>query len=155
MLSKLQKSRLVSEKGHDIRMYAEVIINSDALEVDRLFTYKVPSEILSIIKIGHRVIVPFGKGNKKVEGFIYTIIGNDIQINYKVKNILRLCDEEPILTIDNLKLVDFLRKRYLCKYIDAIKLMVPVGIMKGLKNKKKKVWSPGGLTRRVALEALN
>lgn len=139
MLSKLQKSRLVSEKGHDIRMYAEVIINSDALEVDRLFTYKVPSEILSIIKIGHRVIVPFGKGNKKVEGFIYTIIGNDIQINYKVKNILRLCDEEPILTIDNLKLVDFLRKRYLCKYIDAIKLMVPVGIMKGLKNKKKKV----------------
>lgn len=139
MLSELSINKLVSEKGHDIGMYAEIIINSDALEVDRLFTYKVPEEFLYTISAGHRVIVSFGKGNKKVEGFVYTLIVDDIEINYRVKNILKICDEEPILTIDNLKLVDFLRRRYLCRYIDAIRLMIPVGIMKGSTNKKKAV----------------
>ena len=120
-------------------MYAEIIINSDALEVDRLFTYKVPEELQYSISAGHRVMVPFGMGNKKIEGFVYTLITDDIEIKYRVKNIVRLCDDEPILTNDNLKLVDFLRKKYLCRYIDAIRLMIPTGIMKGSTNKKKKV----------------
>lgn len=120
-------------------MYAEIVINSDALEVDRLFTYKVPDEFLDKIYAGHRVIVPFGMGNKKIEGFVYSITTDEVKINYRVKKIVNLCDEYPILTIDNLKLVDFLRKKYLCRYIDAIRLMIPVGIMKGSSNKKKKV----------------
>ena len=120
-------------------MYAEIIINSDALEVDRLFTYKVPEELLYKINAGHRVKVPFGMGNKNIEGFVYTLITDDIEIKYRVKNIINLCDEEPILTHDNLKLIDFLRKKYLCRYIDAVRLMIPTGIMKGSTNKKKKV----------------
>ncbi|WP_294402237.1 primosomal protein N' [uncultured Clostridium sp.] len=120
-------------------MYAEIIINSDALEVDRLFTYKVPEEFHCGISAGHRVMVPFGMGNKKVEGFVYTLTTDDIKFTYRVKNIVKLCDENPILTIDDLKLVDFLRKKYLCRYIDAIRLMIPAGIMKGSTNKKKKV----------------
>lgn len=139
MLDELSLNKLVSEKGPDINMYAEIIINSDALEVDRLFTYKVPEEFRYSISAGHRVMVPFGMGNKKVEGFVYTLTTDDIKITYRVKNIVKLCDEDPILTSDNLKLVDFLRKKYLCRYIDAIRLMIPAGIMKGSTNKKKKV----------------
>ena len=139
MLDKLSVNKLVSEKGHDIDMYAEIIINSDALEVDRLFTYKVPEELQYSISAGHRVMVPFGMGNKKIEGFVYTLTTDDIKITYRVKNIVKLCDDEPILTNDNLKLVNFLRKKYLCRYIDAIRLMIPAGIMKGSTNKKKKV----------------
>ena len=120
-------------------MYAEIIINSDALEVDRLFTYKVPKELLYKINAGHRVKVPFGMGNKNIEGFVYTLITDEIEIKYRVKNIIKLCDDEPILTHDNLKLIDFLRKKYLCRYIDAVRLMIPTGIMKGSTNKKKKV----------------
>ena len=33
-------------------MYAEIIINSDALEVDKPFTYKIPDEFLDKIDIG-------------------------------------------------------------------------------------------------------
>ena len=139
MLDELSINKLVSEKGHDINMYAEIIINSDALEVDRLFTYKVPEELQWIISAGHRVMVPFGMGNKKVEGFVYSLITDDIEITYRIKNIVKLCDDEPILTIDDLKLIVFLRKKYLCRYIDAVRLMIPAGIMKGSTNKKKKV----------------
>ncbi len=46
---------------------------------------------------------------------------------------------EPILTSDDLSLIEFLRDNYLCKYIDAIRLLIPHGILKGTKNKSKKV----------------
>lgn len=51
-------------------LYAEVIINSDAIEIDRPFTYKVKEELLDIIEIGHRVKVPFGVKNKPTEAFV-------------------------------------------------------------------------------------
>ena len=123
-------------------MYAEIIINSDALEIDKPFTYKVPYELIANINVGFRVKVPFGQRSKPVEGFVYSLLQDDsINFNYKVKEILNLCDDEAILTKDDIRMIQFLRKKYLCKFIDAVRLMIPVGIMKGSKNKKKKVIS--------------
>jgi primosomal protein N' (replication factor Y) len=121
-------------------MYAEIILNSDALEIDKPFTYKVPYELKEEINIGFRVKVPFGQRSKPIEGFVYSLIEDDsVDFNYKVKEILCLCDDEAILTNDDIKMIQFLRKKYLCKFIDAVRLLIPVGIMKGSKNKKKKV----------------
>jgi len=123
-------------------MYAEIILNNDAVEIDKPFTYKVPYALMQKIDIGFRVKVPFGQRSKPVEGFVYSIIQDDeIEFTYKVKEILSLCDDENILTEDDIKMIRFLRKKYLCKFIDAVRLMIPVGIMKGSKNKKKKVIS--------------
>ena len=58
-------------------MYAEIILNSDALEIDKPFTYKVPYELIEKIDIGFRVKVPFGQRSKPVEGFVYSIIQDD------------------------------------------------------------------------------
>ena len=121
-------------------MYAEVIINSDAVEVDRPFTYKIPHEAIENIDVGFRVKVPFGARSKPVEGFVFSIIEDEeIQVSYKIKEILKVCDADAILTKDDIEIIKFLRKRYLCKFIDAIRLMIPVGIMKGSTNKKKSV----------------
>ena len=110
-----------------MNLYAEIIVNSEALEIDRPFTYKVPEEFKSDIKVGQIVKVPFGKGNKTSEGFVLTV------------NISTILVKEPVIDADNIKLIDFLRKKTLCKYIDAFRLLIPVGIMKGAKNKSKKV----------------
>ncbi|OPJ65554.1 primosomal protein N' [Clostridium chromiireducens] len=121
-------------------MYAEIIINSEALEIDRLFTYKVPYELMENIGVGFRVNVPFGQRNKPIEGFVFSLLQEDsIKLDYKVKEILKLCDDEAMLTVEDIQVIQFLRRKYLCKYIDAVRLMIPVGIMKGSKNKKKKV----------------
>ena len=121
-------------------MYAEIIINSEALEIDRLFTYKVPYELMESIGVGFRVNVPFGQRSKPIEGFVFSLLQEDsIKLDYKVKEILKLCDDEAILTAEDIEVIQFLRRKYLCKYIDAVRLMIPVGIMKGSKNKKKKV----------------
>ena len=120
-------------------LYAEVIINSDAIEIDRPFTYKVTEELLDIIEVGHRVKVPFGVKNKPTEAFVLGLKCEGIENVKKIKYISSILDDIPILTRDDLKLVDFLRENYLCKYIDAIRTIIPSGLSKGIKNKKKTV----------------
>lgn len=120
-------------------LYAEIIINNEAVAIDRPFTYKVKAEHNDIIQIGHRVTVPFGFKNKAVEGFV---IGLKCELYEEIKNIKyvnSILDEMPILSRDDIKLIEFLRNKYLCKYIDAIRTIIPTGLLSGLKDKVKKV----------------
>ena len=50
-----------------MELYAEVIVNSDAVDIDKPFTYKVKDELISLISVGHRVKVPFGTKSKPTE----------------------------------------------------------------------------------------
>lgn len=121
-------------------MYAEIILNSEAIEIDRPFTYKVPLDMEEKVKMGQIVKVPFGLRSKPVEGFVLDLKGEEeIKVSFKIKNILSVENEEPVITEDDLKLINFLREEYLCKYIDAIRLLIPVGILKGAKSKSRSV----------------
>lgn len=121
-------------------LYAEIILNTDAVEIDRPFTYKVPTELEDKIKIGQIVKVPFGMGNKSSEGFILALRdSSELNVNFRVKNILSIVTIESVIDEKNIEMINFLRERYLCKYIDAFRLLIPTGIMKGAKSKSKKV----------------
>ena len=123
-----------------MNLYAEIILNSEALEIDRPFTYKIPVELEEKVQVGQIVKVPFGMGNKTSEGFVLSIKEeNEVNISFRVKKISSIITDEPIIDEDDIKLINFLREKYLCKYIDAFRLLIPVGIMKGAKSKSKKV----------------
>ena len=123
-----------------MNLYAEIILNSEALEIDRPFTYKIPVELEEKVQVGQIVKVPFGMGNKTSEGFVLSIKEeNEVNISFRVKKISAIITDEPIIDEDDIKLIKFLREKYLCKYIDAFRLLIPVGIMKGAKSKSKKV----------------
>lgn len=123
-----------------MNLYAEIILNSDALEIDRPFTYKIPVELKERVKIGQIVKVPFGTKNKTSEGFVLALKREEeIDKSFRVKKVASIVTDEPIIDKNNIKLIYFLREKYLCKYIDAFRLLIPVGIMKGAKSKSKKV----------------
>lgn len=123
-----------------MNLYAEIILNSEALEIDRPFTYKIPLEFQEKVQVGQIVKVPFGMGNKTSEGFVLAIKQEDeVDINFRVKKISAIITNGPVIDLNDIELINFLREKYLCKYIDAFRLLIPVGIMKGAKSKSKKV----------------
>ena len=64
-------------------MLASVVIEYSVKSLNKVFDYKIPDDLVSIIKVGHKVIVPFG--NKDVEGFVLKIhndINNDLEYKY-------------------------------------------------------------------------
>lgn len=112
-------------------MVAEVIINSTVKTLNRVFDYSIPKELEDRIYIGSRVLVPFGKGEKTVDGFVVSIKEKS---EYEVKNITSLKSEE--LTDEKIEFAKWMAKRYFCNVSDCIKLMLPPGRV-GIKNKVK------------------
>ena len=106
--------------------YAKVIVRSNTFHTDNLFTYKIPEFLENQICVGHRVLVPFGKGNKPTEAFVFKI-SDTLEENIKLKDIVDVLDEEPIFKLEDLELVNWMKNRYLCTYIDCINLIYPKG----------------------------
>lgn len=121
-----------------MKLYAEIIINSDALDIDKPFTYEISGDFMDMVRIGQWVKVPFGYRNL-VDGFIINLIEQEKIKEFETKKIKKIERLDPILTEDDLKIINFLKDNYLCKYIDAIRLFIPQGILKGIKNKYKMV----------------
>ena len=51
-------------------LIAEVVINSPARGLGRVFDYKVNEDLRGIVTVGQMVTVPFGIGNRKETAFI-------------------------------------------------------------------------------------
>mgnify|MGYP004509923731 FL=1 len=105
-----------------IKMYASVIIEYGNKAVDREFTYIIPPKYQDIIKVGHRVLVPFN--NREIEGFVLKIT-KEYNGAFDLKEITNICDEEPILNEEMLLLGDEITKKILCSKISIYQAMLP------------------------------
>lgn len=104
-------------------MVAEVIINSTVKNLNKTFDYHVPAELAGTIKLGDRVLLPFGNVKTLEEGFV---VGLKETSEYKVKDIVSI-QEGFKISEDNIELAKWMAKRYFCNISDAIKMMLPPG----------------------------
>ena len=81
-------------------MIAEVLVEIKAKNIDKTFSYLIPKDFKEKIKVGIRVLVPFGK--QKLEGFVLKIKENE-KLDYELKEIISLIDEEPVLNQEMLE----------------------------------------------------
>lgn len=111
-------------------MYAEVLVELKAKNIDQTFTYKIPDNLIDKVKIGIRVIVPFG--NQKLEGFVL-MIHKEYDLDYSIKDILEVVDDEPVLTEELLEIGKYISRKTLSNLISSYQTMLP----KALKAKNK------------------
>ncbi|MBU3110715.1 primosomal protein N' [Clostridium lacusfryxellense] len=114
--------------------YAGVVVNNDSVQVDKVFTYKIPINLIGSVHLGFRVKVPFGRGNKTLDAFVLELYKQCENVN-NIKEIASICDEIPLLKITDIELIKIMKKKYLCTYLECIKVIIPRGITKGIKKK--------------------
>lgn len=115
-------------------MIAEVIINNNAKQLDRTFDYNVPEEMKEQIKIGSRILVPFGNIKRLEEGFV---VNFKETTEYKTKDIAKI-GKESTLNENKVRLAKWIAKRYFCNLSESIKLMLPPGTKtKNIENRIK------------------
>ena len=78
---------------------AAVAVSGTAFSFDRLFDYLVPPYLERAAQPGCRVLVPFGKGNRKRIGMI--LVRHEIPADPKLKPLLAVPDAEPVLNGGN------------------------------------------------------
>lgn len=114
-------------------MFAAVIVGVNSKDVNRLFDYKIPNHLANVIKVGHRVFVPFGP--RHVQAYVMEIHDSSDVPAEKVKEIVKVMDIEPVLTNELIQLSKQLANYYIEPYISVIETILPVA----LKTKSKKV----------------
>lgn len=102
---------------------AEVVIANNSKELDKKFSYLVPEN--TDVSAGARVVVPFGRGNKSVEGIVCGFAeGADFS---SLKEITRVVDEAPLCTPKLLELAEHIHKTCVCTRYQALRLVMGSG----------------------------
>ena len=118
-------------------MVCDCLVELEHVFIDKTFTYKINKEQLACLKIGMRVVVPFG--NQTLEGFVLKIYENkDTALAEKLKEIISIVDTYPILNEELLTLGKYISKTTLCSLMTSYQAMLP----KALKAKKKVNMTP-------------
>ena len=112
-------------------MLASVIIEYSVKSLNKVFDYIIPEEIKNTIKVGHKVIVPFGK--VEVEGFVLKI-HNNIDNSLEYRSIIRIQESDFYLNEELLKLGKYMSDFLLCNLISCYQVMLPKALKASLKT---------------------
>ena len=109
-----------------VKRVARVAVSAAAYAFDKPYDYLVPDSLEERLSVGTRVIVPFGRGNRRCEGLVLAI--RDIEETIPLKPVLSNIDENPPIDERMLKLVIWLRDRCFCTCYDVVKSVLPAGM---------------------------
>ncbi|ADQ46508.1 primosomal protein N' [Caldicellulosiruptor kronotskyensis 2002] len=106
-------------------MIAQICINYQDANVDKVFDYLVPTHLENSIEIGKRVYVSFGVSNRIVEGLVVGIKQTtDIEIN-KLKCVLAVIDKFSIVSKEQIELAFSMKNYYALNLGEALSLVIP------------------------------
>lgn len=111
--------------------YALVLTSVKGIGV-KTFSYLIPDEMKTLIKIGQPVLVPFGRMgliNAFVTGFT-----NYLPEGIKAKKISKILDTTPIFDIDYLKFLEWTADYYFCSIQNVIECAVPMKFLNGIQK---------------------
>lgn len=112
-------------------MFADVLIEYPSKKIDKTFTYIIPYRLEEKLKIGMHVKVTFN--NRVINGFVMDI-KDEYYIEYDLKEIIDIVDEEIIMNDELLNIGSYMHEKTLCPKIVAFQTMLPSSLK--IKDKK-------------------
>lgn len=104
--------------------YAQVIVDVPAMQTNRPYTYELLQELQDQAQVGMRVIVPFGKGERQIQGFIVGLT-DEYELAIAPKRVTSLMDLAPVLNNEALQLADWLAQKTFSFKIRCLQVMLP------------------------------
>lgn len=117
-------------------MIASVLIEYNVKSLDKTFDYLIPNNLKDKIRVGNKVLVPFGKSF--VEGFVLDV-SNKIDTSFELKEIKDIVEGDFYLKEDLIKLGKFMKDTTLSNLISCYQIMLPKALKASVKtniNKK-------------------
>ncbi|HFR3796924.1 TPA: primosomal protein N' [Streptococcus suis] len=106
-------------------MYAQIIVDVPLMQTDQAYTYLVSEEFEAGIVPGIRVHVPFGKGNRLIQGIVVGLTEELPEGTQDIKPIVEVLDYSPVLNKEQFWLADQMRKTVFAYKITLLKAMLP------------------------------
>ena len=106
---------------------AKIIVDVPLMQTDQPYSYRIPEEFMGMLEVGMRVHVPFGKGNRLIQGIVLGLEtqSDEEEANQDLKDIAEVLDFSPVLMQEQLWLAEELRKSVFSYKISILKAMLP------------------------------
>ena len=104
---------------------ARIAVSAATYAIDKPYDYRIPDKLIGLAVPGVRVMLPFGKGNRRAEGIILSLTDDS---GRQLKCIDSVIDSEPVLDDEQLHLALWMRDRFFCTVYEAVKTMLPIGL---------------------------
>ncbi len=104
---------------------AKVALSRALYAIDKPYDYLVSETMAETLRPGMRVLVPFGNGNQPSDGIVLAVDKGNAA---RLKSVISVLDDEPVLNDKLLKLALWMRERCFCTVYSAVKAMLPAGL---------------------------
>lgn len=103
--------------------YANLVIDNKSDQTDQLYTYGVKDDA----KIGNKVYVPFARSRNLREAYVVETDGHSGDELGKRLRYIEKVDDDVSLSEEMIRTALWMKKRYICRLIDAVNCFTPVG----------------------------
>ena len=117
-------------------MFADIIIDIKHEKLDKIFQYRIPDRLENELKTGMEVIVPFGKGNRSVKGYVTGITDSCSYDLSKVKEITDISRDSVEIEAKLIALAAWMKENYGGTMIQALKTVLPIKQKENARVKK-------------------
>ena len=110
-------------------LYAGIVFNRP---LEQVFTYRVPVHLWEVIRVGQRLRVPLGRGNRPTVGYcvrLGALVPENID-GVRLKDVAAVLDDPPLIDAAMLELTRWLASYYACSWGQALDAAVPAGVKK-------------------------
>ena len=116
--------------------YADIIIDISHENLDKTYQYAIPEELLGKATIGTLVVVPFGRGNRHINGYIVGV-SEEPKINIElIKPLYGVVENAPVIESRLIYLAYWMKETFGSTMNDSLKTVIPV--KKAVKIKEQK-----------------
>lgn len=118
-------------------MFADVIVDIQHEKLDKIFQYRIPEAMEGKLEPGMEVLVPFGKGNRRIRGYVTGIsetCGYDLS---KVKEIIEIPERGMEIEAKLVALAAWMKENYGGAMIQALKTVLPIKQKEKARVKKR------------------
>ena len=93
-------------------IYADIIVDISHEKLDRAFQYRVPERLRDKLAVGMRVSIPFGNGNRVIQGYCINL-GEKCKFDpQKTKDILEILSGQTDAEGRSVALAAWMREQY-------------------------------------------
>ncbi len=106
--------------------YADIVVDITSEKLDRTFQYRIPDELEGQLRVGMVVSVPFGKGNRRIDGYVIGVTDTPQFDESRLKCIHSIKTDGRTTESSLIALAEWMRERYGSTMIQALKTVFPV-----------------------------
>lgn len=106
--------------------YADIIVDISQESLDKTYQYIIPKEWSQEAVIGAPVWIPFGNGNRKIQGYIVNISDIPVFDVARMKSILAVQKDGLVIESQLIALAYWMKEQFGATMNDALKTVLPV-----------------------------